>query len=448
MGLTVSFGGSDMDGWRARIALRLLVAAAALAASVSAVSADPLPFDESDADYYAQAPSSTGGSGTAGQALQPDNPTGKTSRQAGKPDLREPPVTQPPTTSSSSSASSTTTNPYAGLFVNPAERRSYSLASTPNMLGDVLGVKYMVRGGGSLALAGGDRGAKVADDSRPIPTDRVFFDYNHFDNANLTANGASIGLNRYTVGVEKTFFDCWASIEIKAPIDYGLNRLQTATATTADNEGTVFGNLSITPKLLLYQTCDWAVAAGVLFDLPTAPDVQYRITPVSQIETIVQNDAVFIQPFLGIQYAPNDRLFSITYLELDTDANGNLVLSPQGLPPGRMRYPTLLYVDWSAGYWLFHDDCCDSCDGCRQRWLTGVAPVIEIHYTTALENARGADGVFPVRQRVDILDLTAGTHFQFGRCSTLAVACCVPLRTSVRDKEFSTELLVELNRRF
>ncbi len=337
-------------------------------------------------------------------------------------------------------------NPYAGLFVNPADRPSYSLASTPNMLGDVLGVKYLVRGAGGLALAAGDRGAKVADDSRPLPTDRVFFDYNHFDQANITANGAVIGLNRYTIGVEKTFFDCLCSVEIKAPIDQGLNRIQTADATTSDNEGTVFGNLSVTPKVLLFENCDWAVAAGLLLDLPTSPDAVYQRQ--GTVETVVQDTSVHIQPFVGVQYAPNDRLFSITYLEIDTDAGGNRVVDViGGAPAGSLRAPTLLYVDWSAGYWLFHNDCCD-CGGRAGGWLTGVAPVIELHYATALEDARTVDGVAPFRDRLDILNLTAGAHFQFGRCSTLAVACAVPLRTNPRDKEFSTELLVELNRRF
>ena len=47
---------------------------------------------------------------------------------------------------------------------------SYSLASIPNMLGDVLGAKRFFYIGGNVSLAGGDRAAKIADDSRPLPT--------------------------------------------------------------------------------------------------------------------------------------------------------------------------------------------------------------------------------------------------------------------------------------
>ena len=68
---------------------------------------------------------------------------------------------------------------------------------------------------------------------RPLPTDRVFFDYNHFDQANITANGAVVGLDRYTLGIEKTFCDGLWSVEIKAPIESGLNRIQDPDASTS-----------------------------------------------------------------------------------------------------------------------------------------------------------------------------------------------------------------------
>ena len=54
---------------------------------------------------------------------------------------------------------------------------------------------------------------KIGDDTSPLPVDRVFFDYNHFHNALLTANGQDISLNRYTFGLEKTYFDGMTSVE-------------------------------------------------------------------------------------------------------------------------------------------------------------------------------------------------------------------------------------------
>ena len=44
----------------------------------------------------------------------------------------------------------------------------------------------------------------------------------------------------------------------------------------------------------------------------------------------------------------------------------------QLVPTGRLRTPTLLYADVSAGYWLFHEKRCPT----WRRFLTGIAPVV------------------------------------------------------------------------
>jgi hypothetical protein len=421
----------------ARVALGSLLVSGLLIAS-AVVRADDAPAGDDPANLAQETKSTDQPRSTARPPAAPLAP---------RPKFRQPPVTEPPPIRPNPNEI-VMANPEANSFINPAAQRYYSLATTPNMFGDVLGMRYFFGGAGNLSLAAGDRAAKIADDSRPLPTDRVFFDYNHFDQANITANGAVVGLDRYTLGIEKTFCDGLWSVEIKAPIDSGLNRIQDPNASTSENEGTAFGNLMIAPKVLVYESCRSVIAAGVLFDLPTAPDAQFLSPGLTT--TMVKDDAVHIEPFLGWQFAPNSRLFSITYLQFDFDANGDRMfeLSQTVLQPievGRLRAPNMLYVDWSAGYWLFHDGPCDCCG---RRFLSGVAPVIELHYASAIENARSVGTVEAARDRVDILNLTSGVHFELGPCSTLAVAIAVPLRTDPRDKEFSTELLVEFNRRF
>ena len=227
------------------------------------------------------------------------------------------------------------------------------------MIGDVLGARHFFNGGGNVSLAGGDRAAKIADDSSPLPTDRVFFDYNYFSQANVTANHAVVGLDRYTLGIEKTFLDGLGSVEIKAPIDSGLASNQNVFATTSANEGTVFGDLTVSPKILLFADSGWAASAGVTFDFPTAPRAELFVPEPSSSRTRVMDNSVHVEPFLGLQIAPCERLFSIAYLQLDMDANGNDVLEQRSTQPfsmvGRLREPTVLYADFSAGYWLFHD---------------------------------------------------------------------------------------------
>ena len=65
--------------------------------------------------------------------------------------------------------------------------------------------------------AGGVVGrTKIADDTSPMPRDRVFFDYSFFDGVPLTPSGVNV--NRFTPGFEKTFFGGLMSFEMKVPM--------------------------------------------------------------------------------------------------------------------------------------------------------------------------------------------------------------------------------------
>ena len=165
--------------------------------------------------------------------------------------------------------------------------QQFSLASTPNMIGDLLsgnfgfskielgpnGTPIITAGGGSLPIAGGDRLTKISEDTSPIPTDRVFADFNHFNGAALTVDGRIISVNRYTFGIEKTFFDGTCSIEIRAPIENGLSADESDPAGANGNVGTSLGDVSIIPKVLVAQSDTWAASVGMAITLPTAPDV-------------------------------------------------------------------------------------------------------------------------------------------------------------------------------
>ena len=363
------------------------------------------------------------------------------------PPVKPGPATPPP---SSPSPSDNVPPPEATTELPSDNLLAYSLASVPDMIGDTLGGRYQVQLGTagshviSSPIAGGDRLAKIADDSNPIPTDRVFFGENYFNRAVETANGAIVGLNQVTFGFEKTFNDGLWSIEVRAPLDSGLSDTQNFFAPTSQNQGTVFGNLTITPKILIYKDCEFAASVGLMIDLPTAPNCELTF-PTDQIN--IQNNAVYLEPFFGFVYAPNPCLFAIGYVQLDFDPNGDRVsLAPYNDPIiGTLRDPSLLYVDLSVGRWLFHDDC--NC--CRDTLLTGIAPVVELHYTTALTNASSAGTlVVPVNERCDYLDLTAGVYFEFGHCSTLALAASVPLDESQRNQQFDSEIIAEFNHRF
>ena len=315
------------------------------------------------------------------------------------------------------------------------------------MIGDTLGLQFFFSvesaggKGGTASVPIGDQSEKISEDTSPIPTDRVFFDYNFFANALLATDGTTIGLHRYTFGFEKTFFDGSCSLEIKAPIDGGLSAIQDVGAPASEGEGTIFGTLALTGKALLYQDDETAIAGGLALGLPTSPNAELRSTSTVR----VVDQSVHLAPYIGFLIAPNEQLFSITYLQLDFDANGDPTLE-NGRFVGRLREPNLLYVDTSIGYWLFNTTQSDY--GMRH-WLTGMAPMIELHYTTTLQDAEGVDAVIqPIAPHVNILNLTAGLYFQLGPVSSLMVGAVAPLRTSPADKEFDEEILVQFNRRF
>jgi hypothetical protein len=358
------------------------------------------------------------------------------------------PFTAPPIPPSDANALALN-QPSANNMAMNSPSASYGLASTPNMIGDTLGLGFQFRApkidgktgfGGDVPLGAGS--VKIGEDTSPLPVDRVFFDFNHFQNAYVTANGVDVPLNRYTFGLEKTFFNGLMSVELKAPLDNGLNDIQDVTASTLDNEGTIFGTMVLTPKILLFQNSFWAASSGLALGLPTSPTVGLN-TQFDRIRMF--DDSTHVAPFLGLLLTPNDRWFSITYLQFDFDSIGDHV-NVDDTPVGTLHVPDLMYVDCSVGYWLFYNQP----TGSRiTRYVTGMAPIVELHYTHAMESAEGIpDVVEPNNDKFNALNITGGFFFKLGESAGLTVAGVAPLRTLPSDKEFDAEVLVQFNRWF
>jgi hypothetical protein len=126
--------------------------------------------------------------------------------------------------------------------------------------------------------------------------------------------------------------------------------------------------------------------------------------------------------------------------------------TPPTVVTGTWQDQTLLHIDVGGGYWLYRDCCCCS------RAITGVAAIAELHYTTALDNTDVETGgvvgagtqTFDLRNtanRIDVINVTAGMHFELAHCSTLRVATALPLRTG-DNRWFDAEVLVQFARRF
>ncbi len=120
---------------------------------------------------------------------------------------------------------------------------------------------------------------RLAESTSPIPRDRLFFNYSYFNDVPLAAGGVSV--NRYTFGVEKTFFNGMTSLELRAPF-----------ATTLSSDRVFSGTNDLSDRrevemadLLLTASCCCGKASSLLsrpgFRSPGRPPA----TPTSSLST-------------------------------------------------------------------------------------------------------------------------------------------------------------------
>jgi hypothetical protein len=279
---------------------------------------------------------------------------------------------------------------------------------------------------------------------------RVFFNYNQFHNALLTADGRDANFNRGVLGFETTFLDELWSFEFRFPFGSGLNSDQIVSP-VADNVSGEIGNVSLALKRLLYQSDTLAASAGIGFVLPTGPDT--RLFDFSGLEFLhVENEAWYLQPFLGLLWTPNEAFFTQLAAQASFDARGNTVNFVQvpGPREGVIQDQTLVFLDASFGYWLFRDPSSSAI-------VTGMAPMIELHYNTTIQDPdlvdAGQTGLAPLdfdqvtnfRGRLDVLNLTGALRMEIAGQSYLTVFGVLPLRTD-DDKLFDSEFGIQYAR--
>ncbi|MBI3840007.1 MAG: hypothetical protein HY288_18960 [Planctomycetia bacterium] len=338
--------------------------------------------------------------------------------------------------------SPTSSTPYMiGDFFSSAGQIFVSGPSNPNALAKSQFI-------GTIPNAGGTRRVKISENNSPIPRDRVFFAFNEFNNAALLVQQNEpnlIDIQRYTPGFEKTFWDGQASIEFRSPLAYTQNS-QVFLQGNGPIKHTQFGNISLALKFLLWREDNFALAAGTGINLPTAPDVQ--IFQFGQPLLTLKNQSVHLLPYVGVYWAPTDRAYVQSFLQIDVDTNGNTVNVPNGGPAGVLTEQTFLYADVSMGYWLYRNP--------EAHLLTGIIPILEFHYNTTLQNAdRVVARTDPTQftlgnsfNRLDITNVTAGSHFRLGPLSFLTIAGVFPLKSRESDRQFDSEIVAQFNRLF
>ncbi|MCC7333733.1 MAG: hypothetical protein IT422_01465 [Pirellulaceae bacterium] len=303
---------------------------------------------------------------------------------------------------------------------------------------------YVVRFNTRLADAssGGVGRSKIAEGGTILPQDRVFFRYSYFDNVRY---GNGVGLNRYTPGFERSFFDRLVSLELRAP--FATN---TTTSSTFDGDSfsngsdTRFGNLTLYAKALLIQREQLAISGGLGILLPTASDINVNYANGTSLLK-VENNSVRLQPFLGGLYTPSDRWYAQGFVQYDVAANGNRVLinsTGNGLAQaGKLTDSSNLYFDGGIGYWAYRSQATQG--------LTGVIPTVEIHQNLALQTGdMVTGGPFQVGNfggTSSLTNMVVGSTFEFARRSQLTVGYTTPVGGG-SDRQYNGGLQVFYNR--
>lgn len=401
----------------------------------------------------------------------------------------------------------------AGLFSQfrgtPTRNLARPMLTAPNMFGDTTdggcGQAEFLAGTVPASLEHPTFNcirANLAENNSPLPRDRVYFRYNHFHNItdvsifpDTLSNGvSSLHVDRFTFGGEMTFLDGRASLEARLPLarqltsDVYLYDIQGAYNLPLEDYRTELLNMQFILKYILLERDNFVLSSGMGLNVPTAQDFNIRIfvddddfeiilpvvgqvgsLPVDiDIRGTVPNNVWNLSPFLAYLWTPQPRFFTQGFMQLDVPLNGvtgtvegstGIASAPIPFGPysAELYQQTLMRFNVGAGYWLVQRP--------EARWFKGWASILELHYTTTLNDATIVPFDVPLVElpaplppvtlnaqvlignlsnRADILNLTAGWSFILGERTTLGVAGVVPLRDDA-DHPFDFELNVLLN---
>ena len=341
----------------------------------------------------------------------------------------------------------------------------------------------------------------LAENGTPIPQDRFFAVYRHFEKVGKTDllsspgidNTAELDVDRITFGVERTLWDGLMSFEARLPfavqldsdIDIAYATDAVTGAETTSNipvAGTDFeiGNVALAWKMMLAEFGALRLSGGVGASLPTGHDVTIRadidddfgtLIPgqpfEGRIRSMIANETVFLTPFLGYAFhKPQSRFFTQGFLQFDVPMNktravvgisGNVVLDPDtgflGIAHETdLAWQTLMRLNTQFGYWLYRKPSASL--------LNGIAALLEVHWTSTLVDAdltedfliyefAGQEAritIGNIANRVDIVNLTLGSAIEMGRAE-ITPGFTIPLSTG-DQKPFDWEFTLLANYRY
>jgi hypothetical protein len=403
------------------------------------------------------------------------------------------------------------------------QRRESGVASVPFMIGDT--------GSGTCLSIGGlstftiehptltCSRLNVAENNSPLPTNRNYISYRHFQNVTdvrvLTLFERSYDVDSVTLGHERTFWDGLASVELRLPMERRLTSNFGSLVNTVavppiidpfiggrQNE---LGNLSMIFKGLLWETSDCAISTGLALTVPTAEDFTYNysLTNIADVQVFplpappttlretenfgieIQNETVYLMPYLGWIYQPTSRFFHHGFFQVEAAANPSTVrarglgvidlvdltdpMNPVFTPllgaftpsEGRqteLHAQTLMRINLGCGYVLSENS---------QSYLKRLTGLLEMHYTATLQDAKLStipldvdppilngllDNFFTIGNflnRTDIVNVVAGISANIGADGRTSITNGFALPVSSgEERAFDLEYNLQVQRTF
>jgi hypothetical protein len=330
--------------------------------------------------------------------------------------------------------------PATDAFAQASEGGSAPEASfQPGFMGDLIGISatrfVVLNNNGGNGFGGGGFGPttavlrvpiaarsgdfKMADGESPRPQDRIYYDYNFYNDVNRTVNAASgqvFQVNRHIIGLEKTFLNGDASVGLRLPF--------VSVSGVPGLEDSRFADMSIVTKYAFINDPQGGrlVSAGLVVTVPTGGGIPVDLpNPVTGIIDGSNPTTIYettLQPFVGAIRTLTPNLYAQGFSSV--------------IIPTDSRDVTILTGDVGLGYWLYRNPA--------DRFVQALVPVIGLHTNTPLNKGPNAVPIGFSQQT----NLTGGAYVVLPR-STAGFAVCVPL---VGPKPYEIEYAVNYLFRF
>jgi hypothetical protein len=264
------------------------------------------------------------------------------------------------------------------------------------------------------------RNFKISENQSPQPQDRIFYDFNYFNNLNSAINTADktqvTHMKAYVHqwGFEKTFDDGNGSFGMRLPLDTLTADSPNGNISTPTT--TALGNLTIFGKYVLKRNQE----TGSLISVGGAITPSTATSRFAGAPYITSLNTTYFQPFIGYIWNVSEKCYIQGFGALDVPVNNADV--------------TLLYNDVGVGYYLYRDNDPGA-------FLSAVVPTFEVHVNTPL-NHRNAFNTFDPAASPYTTNLTYGLNLLFSRRAMLTAALVTPV---TNPRPFDAEAVLFLN---